>query len=240
MMGLLNEGGSLTLLPAGFESRKQNNDREKQARLAAERRAAPHQTDVNKPQLVIWGGTAERDPPSPRRPPPERRRTMPAMYLTLLAVALGAAASPLSTPHDIPRERSMFTLAPLLVEEHPHGTVNSSYIVMLKPQTGAEVMQNHMNFVQLAHAESGFAAVDGVDGLKHVYDGHVKGYAGMFDETVIDRIRQLPEVAYVEKDQIVRTLEVEPLLDTPKTQGNAPWVRKALASRLRVDINYTF
>lgn len=153
---------------------------------------------------------------------------MPSLCFALLAVALGAAASPLSTnPHDVPRERSAFTLAPLLVEEHPHGTVNNSYIVMLKSKTGADVMQNHMNFVQFAHAESGFVAQDGVDGLKHVYNGHVKGYAGTFDESVISRIRQLPEVDYVEKDQIVRTLEVEPVLEGFKTQGNAPWVRGA-------------
>ena len=152
---------------------------------------------------------------------------MPAMYLTLLAVALGAAASPLSTPHDVPRERSMFQVAPLYVEEHPHGTVNNSYIVMLKRNTGAEVMQNHMNFVQFAHEESPLAGDELAAGLRHVYDGHVKGYAGMFNDAVIDRIRQLPEVDYVEKDQIVRTLEVEPVLanSAVKTQGNAPWVR---------------
>ena len=67
--------------------------------------------------------------------------------------------------------------------------------------------------------------VDGVDGVKHIYDGHVKGYAGAFSDAVIDRIRQLPEVDYVEKDQIVRTLDIEPVITGYKTQGNAPWVR---------------
>lgn len=154
---------------------------------------------------------------------------MPSVYLTLLAVALGAAASPLSTsPHDIPRERSMFTMAPLFVEEHPHGTVNNSYIVMLKSQTGTDVLQNHMNFVQFAHQESPLVGSELVGGLRHVYDSHVKGYAGAFSEAVIDRIRQLPEVDYVEKDQIVRTLEVPSVMSTEATQNGAPWVRVSL------------
>ena len=168
---------------------------------------------------------------------PRATTTMPALYLTLLAVALGAAASPLSTnPHDVSHGRSMFKVAPLFVEEHPHGTVNNSYIVMLKPKTGAEVLQNHMNFVQFAHQENPLAGDELATGLRHVYDGHVKGYAGMFNEAVIDRIRQLPEVDYVEMDQIVRTLEIEPILEVTgvKTQNNAPWVRSQRLRALRV------
>ena len=151
---------------------------------------------------------------------------MPAVFLTLLTVALGAAATPLSTnPHDVPRERSMFSMAPLHIDEHPHGSVNNSYIVMLKPKTGVDVMQNHMNFVQFAHQESQLAGDDLVGGLRHVYDSHVKGYSGAFSEAVIDRIRQLPEVDYVEKDQIVRTLEIDAPFDgSVTTQNGAPWV----------------
>ncbi|KIP08998.1 hypothetical protein PHLGIDRAFT_87290 [Phlebiopsis gigantea 11061_1 CR5-6] len=150
---------------------------------------------------------------------------MPAVFLTLLTVALGAAATPLSTnPHGVPRERSMFSMAPLHIDEHPHGSVNNSYIVMLKPKTGSDVLQNHMNFVQFAHQESQLAGDDIVGGLQHVYDSHVKGYSGAFSEAVIDRIRQLPEVDYVEKDQIVRTLDIgTPFDDTVTTQKGAPW-----------------
>ena len=144
---------------------------------------------------------------------------MPALYLTLLAVALGAAASPLSTnPHDIPSARSAFKVAPLLVEEHPHGTVNNSYIVMLKRQTGSEVMQNHMNFVQLAHQEHpSISENEFASGVRHIYDGHVKGYSGHFSKQFIDQIRELPEVDFIEQDQIVRTTDFD-------TQKGAPWV----------------
>ncbi len=153
---------------------------------------------------------------------------MPSIYLTLLAVALGAAASPLSTNyHDIPRERSPIAMAPLLVAEHPHGTVNNSYIVMLKSNIAPALMQNHMNFVQQSHEALPLAGDDELSaGLRHVYDSQIKGYAGAFSEGVIDRIRQMPEVQYIEKDQIVRTLEVPNGVDSdkPKTQVGAPWV----------------
>ena len=150
---------------------------------------------------------------------------MPSMFLTILAVALGAAATPLSTfPQDASSSRSMFKVAPLFIEEHPHGTVNNSYIVMLKRSTGSDVLQNHMNFVQLAHEESPLVGDELAVGLSHVYDGHVKGYAGMFKEDVIDRIRQMPEVDYIERDQLVHTLAIESTAESQKTQNGAPWV----------------
>ncbi|KAJ3556664.1 hypothetical protein NM688_g1901 [Phlebia brevispora] len=128
-------------------------------------------------------------------------------------------------PYDIPRERSPFSVAPLLVTEHPHGTVNNSYIVMLKQQTTPALMQNHMNFLQRTHAENPLMTEDELtSGLRHVWDSHIKGYAGTFSEPVIDAIRQMPEVDYVEKDQIVRTLDID--VSGPyghETQTGAPW-----------------
>ena len=104
------------------------------------------------------------------------------VYLSLLAVALGAAASPLSTsPHAVPRGRSPLAVAPLLVEEHPHGTVNNSYIVMLKPHTTPLLLQNHMNFLAQAHQEHPLAPSPEDElaaGLRHVWDARLKGYAG--------------------------------------------------------------
>ncbi|KAK7691286.1 hypothetical protein QCA50_004679 [Cerrena zonata] len=138
------------------------------------------------------------------------------VFLSLLAVALvqGVQATPLSThPYDT-AARSSFAVAPLLADQHPHGTVNNSYIVMLKRDIAPELMDNHMNFLQLTQVEN--PLVSDSDGLRHVYNGHVKGYAGLFSENAIERIRQMPEVDYVEKDQIVRTTE-------SATQIGAPW-----------------
>ncbi|KAI9061436.1 hypothetical protein FKP32DRAFT_1613077 [Trametes sanguinea] len=143
------------------------------------------------------------------------------LYVTLLAVSL-VSATPLSTHYETTRQRAGFTLAPLIAEEHPHGTVNNSYIVMLKDGVEPALMQNHMNFIQTLHASDPLAHL--FDGLTHVYDSHVKGYAGKFSEATIEQLRLMPEVDYVEKDQIVRTLEVERIeVEKHATQKRAPW-----------------
>jgi cerevisin len=46
-------------------------------------------------------------------------------------------------------------------------------------------------------------------GICHVFDEGVRGYTGMFTESVVDKIREMPEVDYVEKDQIVRITPVD-------------------------------
>ena len=57
-------------------------------------------------------------------------------------------------------------------------------------------------------------------------DTHIKGYAGRFSDFVLDHIRSMPEVAFVERDQILRTLEVEHGVnkdaECSKTQNGAP------------------
>ncbi|KAH9833533.1 peptidase S8/S53 domain-containing protein [Rhodofomes roseus] len=143
---------------------------------------------------------------------------------TLLAVSLAASgfASPLSTnPHEIPRGNA-FSYAPLVAEHHPHGSVNSSYIVMFKDDIAPVLMANHMNFLQGVQEEHPLSG-DLDAGLQHVYDGHVKGYAGKFSDDTVHRIRQMPEVDYIERDQIVRTLEVEIDGTSIETQKGAPW-----------------
>jgi cerevisin len=77
-------------------------------------------------------------------------------------------------------------------------------------------MQNHLNFLTMVHESDKLQLEDGLEsGIRHVYDGHIKGYSGMFTDGVVERIRELPEVDYVERDQIVHTTEV---------QKSAPWV----------------
>ncbi|TBU58464.1 peptidase S8/S53 domain-containing protein [Dichomitus squalens] len=157
------------------------------------------------------------------------------LYVTLLAVSL-VSATPLSTYHDSPRRVSGMTVAPLYVEEHPHGTVNNSYIIMLKDGTAPTLLANHMNFVQTVHAADPEA--NAFAGLTHVYDGHILGYAGKFSKNVIDHIRMMPEVDYVEHDQVVRTLEVERHADfeTEKhaTQKGAPWGLARISHRAKL------
>lgn len=148
---------------------------------------------------------------------------------TFLVVSLAASgfASPLSTnPHELPRSNA-FSYAPLHTEHHPHGSINNSYIVMFKEDIAPALMANHMNFLQGIEREHPLMGEFDA-GLKHVYDGHVKGYAGKFSSDTVHRIRQMPEVEFVERDQIVRTLEIGEAVDVDssslKTQKQAPWV----------------
>ena len=86
---------------------------------------------------------------------------------------------------------------------------------MLKDDLPVSLMQNHINFLMAAHDADPLVG-DDLAGITHVYEGHtINGYAGRFTTNVLDQIRKMPEVAYVERDQIVRTQDV---------QKSAPWV----------------
>lgn len=140
---------------------------------------------------------------------------------SLLAISFVSTgySNPLSTsPYNVPRQRSPLSSAPLMDTHHPHGSINNSYIVMLKDDVPPAIMQNHLNFLTMTHESDKLQLEDGVvSGIRHVYDGHIKGYSGMFTDGVVERIREMPEVDYVERDQIVHTTEVD-------TQKSAPWV----------------
>ncbi|KAJ7286983.1 peptidase S8/S53 domain-containing protein [Mycena rebaudengoi] len=146
---------------------------------------------------------------------------MASLFTLALSLAAAVASTPLSTnSFDTPSQR--LTLAPLLAEGHRYGSINNSYIVMLKKDTPTYVVQNHLNFLQLAHAtdDDGFT-------IKHFYN-HVKGYAGHFSEKVVDQVRAMPEVDYVERDQIVRTQDV---------QKSAPWGLARISHRPKLRLS---
>jgi cerevisin len=136
---------------------------------------------------------------------------------SLLAISLAGvvSATPLSTStHYANRERSPWAAAPLAADPHPYGTVNNSYIVVFREDVGSLHVENHMNFLQATHYANPLHGHDN-HGVRQVYDGHIRGYNGKFSEETVNAIRQMPEVAYVEKDQIVHTMDV---------QNSAPWV----------------
>lgn len=150
--------------------------------------------------------------------------TMPSFVrsslFTAAAVASAVYASPLSTnPSYNAAQRTQLDLAPLS-EESLHGHIENSYIVTLKNDVPVSLMANHMNFLEAAHESDPLQGSEG--GIKHVYDSHIlKGYAGSFTDDVVSQIRRMPEVAHIERDQIVKTLEVA---DNSTTQTGAPWV----------------
>ncbi|PPQ80091.1 hypothetical protein CVT26_012148 [Gymnopilus dilepis] len=142
-----------------------------------------------------------------------------------LSIASSALSTPLSTSSNFQRSSSPLPIAPLLAEEHPHGTINNSYIVILRDDVPSVVVENHMNFLLAAHTAD--PLVGDESGISHVYDDHIKGYAGRFTDSVVEQIRRMPEVAYVEKDQIVKTQEI---------QKSAPWGLARISHRPRLTL----
>ncbi|WWD21497.1 hypothetical protein CI109_105983 [Kwoniella shandongensis] len=128
-----------------------------------------------------------------------------AVLSTLLPLALATPIAPQPEP----------TLAPLEASgEH----IEDAYIVVFKKGVDPTQIALHLTNVEQAHGADpifSFAADGELDtgGVKHVYspptsDNGYYGYAGKFSSNTLDAIRSSPEVAYVERDQIVRTQEV--------------------------------
>ncbi|KAI5796310.1 autophagic serine protease Alp2 [Peziza echinospora] len=131
-------------------------------------------------------------------------------------------------------------LAPLISPKVSAHEIPDSYIVIFKDHvkpSGAEVHQNWVKDMHTAcmKKRSQIPLIkqgsewfnDAADGLKHTYNiaGGLLGYAGTFDQSVIEEIRRHPDVAYVEKDSLVYALE------EPAEQYSAPWGLARLSHR---------
>ncbi|KAJ7108422.1 peptidase S8/S53 domain-containing protein [Mycena crocata] len=148
------------------------------------------------------------------------------MASSLLTFALSLAASVASTPLStssfyLSPQRTPLTPAPFH-DNHRYGPINNSYIVMLKRDTPMEVMQNHFHYLQAAHEAQ--PLVEDSFRIGHVYE-HVNGYSGTFSESAVEHLRTMPEVDYIERDQIVRTQD---------TQKSAPWGLARVSHRPRL------
>jgi len=123
-------------------------------------------------------------------------------------------------------------VAPLLSTSNAE-TVPDSYIVVFKKHVTPDSADDHHGWVKNIHFESQNArtelrkrsqfpmiADDIFEGLKHTYNiaGDFLGYSGHFDDSVIEQVRRHPDVAFVERDSVVHTME-----DTGELEKNAPW-----------------
>ncbi|KAJ7188918.1 serine-type endopeptidase [Mycena filopes] len=133
---------------------------------------------------------------------------MASLKFTFALLCLAASVS--STPFTTTPPRALAPFA----QHQRYGLLNNSYIVVLKPDVHPHVMENHFNFLRLAH-ETQPLVEDGGFAIKHVYP-RINGYAGRFSADAVAQLRAMPEVDYVEQDQIVRTQELT-------TQRAAPW-----------------
>jgi len=150
---------------------------------------------------------------------------MLSIPLIVLSVAGAVSATPLSTSiHYTGRDRTPWATAPLIEEHHPHGSLNNSYIVVFNEDVKAPHVENHMNFLQATHYANPLVGADD-HGIRHVYDGHIRGYNGKFSAETVEAIRQMPEVAYVERDQVVHAYD---------TQKGAPWGLARISHRPRL------
>lgn len=143
-------------------------------------------------------------------------------FLGLAVWPLLATASPLlvDTIHN--------AVAPLLSSTTSR-EIPDSYIVVFKDHVTTNGASAHHGWVHNLHLESRLSkrsqiplALDLFAGLKHTYDiaGTLLGYSGHFDEDVIEQVRRHPDVAWVEKDSEVHTMDGHSGAELEK---NAPW-----------------
>ncbi|CAG8627049.1 10644_t:CDS:2, partial [Paraglomus occultum] len=121
------------------------------------------------------------------------------------------------------------TLAPLMSSPGA-AIVPDQYIVVFKNEIAEErISCHHHDIADLVFEERkkfkrGLMA-DFVSGIKHTYDiGSFKGYSGRFSNEVLQMIRQSEDVAYVEKDQVVRV---------GASELNPPWGLARISHRGR-------
>ncbi|KAK0486483.1 peptidase S8/S53 domain-containing protein [Armillaria novae-zelandiae] len=140
--------------------------------------------------------------------------------LYALSLAATVYASPLSTFSQHPPSRSSLAVAPLISDGHAYGSINDSYIVILK-DGHPMMLQNHLNYLQTTHHSD--PLVSQFNGLQLVFDKQIKGYSGHFSPSTIEELRKAPEVDFIEKDQIVKTLEIGTVDESSVVQKAAPW-----------------
>ncbi|KAL7813865.1 serine protease-like protein [Trichoderma longibrachiatum ATCC 18648] len=123
--------------------------------------------------------------------------------------------------------------------------IPDAYIIKFKDHVGEDDASKHHDWIQSIHSNGEqerlelrkrsniFGGDDAFDGLKHTFkigDGF-KGYAGHFHESVIEQVRNHPDVEYIERDSIVHTMLPLESKDTiivedscnGETEKQAPW-----------------
>ncbi|CAI4211077.1 unnamed protein product [Parascedosporium putredinis] len=148
----------------------------------------------------------------------------------VIFLATLAAATPMNveTVHD--------GAAPILSSTSAE-TIPGHYIIKFKKDVSAAAVSDHHSWIQDLHNDgeerrlelrkrSGGSA-DIFSGIKHIYkiSDDFLGYAGHFDEDVIEQVRRHPDIEFIEKDSIVHTMIPVPAKDEcdGETEKNAPW-----------------
>ncbi|KAL1887873.1 proteinase B [Sporothrix stenoceras] len=161
--------------------------------------------------------------------------------LSLVAVASAAPAFNTETIHG--------DAAPILSSANAE-EVPGAYIIKFKDHVDEKAAEDHHSWVKNIHdtwvktfpenkderilelRKRGFGlslADEVFKGLKHTYkigSGFV-GYAGHFDDSVIEQVRRHPDVEYIHRDTVVHTMKYQEIEVTkscsPETEKGAPW-----------------
>lgn len=144
--------------------------------------------------------------------------------LISLALAAVAASSPviIDTIHK--------DAAPIHSSSNSKAIANS-YMVVFKKHVDEAAARIHHSWVQDVHLETQTYKTELkkrgqtsfqeeiFQGLKHTYNiPGLMGYAGHFDEDVIEQVRRHPDVEYIELDSEVQTMK-----ESPEIEKNSPW-----------------
>ncbi|MCJ1399800.1 serine protease [Xylographa trunciseda] len=147
--------------------------------------------------------------------------------LSLALLPLLAASSPISidTIHN--------EAAPIHSSSNAEEIPNS-YMIVFKKDVNHQAASAHHEWVQMLHLSTEDSKMELrkksqipmssniFEGLRHTYNiaGSLVGYSGHFDEDVIEQVRRHPDVAWIEKDSIVRTQKGD---ENSELEKNAPW-----------------
>ncbi|KAI1614030.1 cerevisin [Exophiala viscosa] len=145
---------------------------------------------------------------------------------------LGLAVLPLVAAGPLLIDTIHKNAAPIISSSNAKEIPNSYMVVFKKHLTELDAAAHH-SWVQDAHlsqetrkqelrkrSQTAFSDDTVFEGLRHVYNipGGFLGYAGHFDEDVIELVRRHPDVEYIERDSEVHTLK-----EVPSLEKNAPW-----------------
>ena len=121
-------------------------------------------------------------------------------------------------------------LAPLYANDRH---IKDKYIIVFKKNVNPEEIGAHLNLIAKEHTSSNDNVhIDSItDGILDTFsvDGLLNGYFGHFNEKLVDLIRSLPIVDFVENDSIVST-------DEQNTQNNAPWGLARISHRNHLNL----
>ncbi|KAF7319968.1 hypothetical protein MKEN_00780700 [Mycena kentingensis (nom. inval.)] len=179
-------------------------------------------TVVHDTQWILFGSGAASaigvtGSEDPNKAAVQRRRlstptTMASLFtfVSLSLAVVGVASKPLSTsPFLKPASQRTPIGVASLFEDNRYGAINNS-------------------------AHETHPLTDDAFAVAHVYE-HLGGYAGRFSAQVVDQLRALPEVDFVERDQIVRTQDE--VFEVQETQKMAPWGLARISHRRKLGLS---